>query len=384
MGSSGNLPYWRLSGFYFVYFATLGAWVPFWPIYLNSLDFNAQQIGYLAGVMMATKIVAPSLWGWWADRSHQRMRIIRFGALAAAIIFTVALWRTDFWSLFLVIVGYSFFWNAILSQFDVVTLTRLGTQYNRYSLLRVWGSIGFIVIVTLLGWLFDYGSVAVLPWVVFVLLVGIFISSLTITEKPADGVSRLPVGAFSESLRRPEVLVFFLCCFLLQFSHGPYYTFFSLFTQEHGYSRWHTGMLWNLGVLAEVFVFLFMHRLLLSFSLKTIAAVSFGLSALRWMLTAFYIDEPWILVFAQCLHAASFGSYHAYAVEMVRRLFDRRLHGRAMALYSGLSYGLGGAVGAVASGWLWDVSPQWTFLTAAIACFVALLLTLFTKAQWSR
>ena len=376
-----RLPYWRLSLFYLIYFAALGAWLPYWPLYLSSLDFNAEQIGYLAAAVMATKIVAPGLWGWWADRSQQQMGIIRFGALGSALIFAFALWRDDFWALLLIVAGFSFFWNAILSQFDVVTLNHLGDQYHRYSLVRVWGSIGFIVVVGVLGWLFGFADIVLLPIFMFALLFGIFLSSLLVSDCEIYHPKSVTANVFAQVLKQPVLIVFFIGCFLMQFSHGPYYAFFSLYVQDYGYSSWDIGVLWNLGVVAEVLIFLVMHRLMACFSLKTITVASLGLAGLRWVLTAYFVSSLPVLVLAQCLHAASFGSFHACAVEVIRRLFASRYRGRAMALYSGLSYGAGGAAGAVVSGWLWVWQPQAAFLVAAFGCFLAMLLTLFIRAR---
>ena len=138
--------------------------------------------------------------------------------------------------------------------------------------------------------------------------------------------------------------------FLLQFSHGPYYTFLSVYLEMHGYSRGQTGLLWSLGVVAEVVLFLVMHRLLARFTLRQILLASLALTALRWLLIGAWVDVLPLLIFAQCLHAASFASYHAAAVELVRTLFAGGNEGQGMALYSGISYGAGAASGALVSG----------------------------------
>ena len=104
--SSASVPYWRLSSFYFFYFALVGAWMPFWPLYLQENNFNAADIGYLTGILMATKIVAPNIWSWLADKTGQRMTIIRGGSLIALVIFLGLFWRLD-----------SFWWMAQLQFF---------------------------------------------------------------------------------------------------------------------------------------------------------------------------------------------------------------------------------------------------------------------------
>lgn len=374
--SSASVPYWRLSSFYFFYFALVGAWMPFWPLYLQENNFNAADIGYLTGILMATKIVAPNIWSWLADKTGQRMTIIRGGSLIALVIFLGLFWRLDsFWWMAIIIASYSFFWNAVLAQFEVVTLSHLGARYQRYGQIRVWGSIGFIITVTILGYSFDYISISWLPWVVVFLLLGIWLSSLTINETDELKASQVERRSLRAVIKQPTVIAFLVACFLLQVSHGPYYTFFSVYLEDHGYSRAVTGLLWSLGVLAEVVVFIVMHKLLHRFSLRQIMFASLILSVIRWLLLGFYVDDWLIVVIAQIMHAATFGSYHAFAVEMVRRFFTGGLEGQGMAMYSSLSFGAGGAVGAVLSGWVWELSPQIAFMAAAFACVLATIIS---------
>ena len=82
-----SIPYWRLSGFYFFYFATLGGFLPYWSLYLEQLKFNSVEIGELSALMVATKIVAPNVWGWIADHTGKSLRIIRLASFFAALIF---------------------------------------------------------------------------------------------------------------------------------------------------------------------------------------------------------------------------------------------------------------------------------------------------------
>jgi PPP family 3-phenylpropionic acid transporter len=381
LSAQSSVPYWRLSSFYFFYFALLGAWLPFWPLYLEDLGFNAEDIGYLAGIMMATKIIAPNLWGWVADVTGRRMLVIRIGSLVALMVFFGIFFKQSFWWMAAVIAGYSFFWNAVLAQFEVATLSHLEGQYQRYSQIRVWGSIGFIIAVALLGLYFDYYSVSILPWIITFLLAGIWLSSLTVEEKTRTETKHKHKPSLGSVLKKPPVIAFLITCFLLQVSHGPYYTFFSVYLEDYGYSRTVTGLLWSLGVLAEVVVFIFMHKLLQRFTLRQIMLASLVLSVARWLLIGFFADNWFILIFSQCLHAASFGSYHAFAVEMVRRYFGGGLEGQGMALYSGLSFGAGGAAGAILSGWLWEGDPELTFILAAIVCLLALVISLLIPRE---
>ncbi|MBM7423769.1 MFS transporter [Spongiibacter marinus] len=368
------VPYWRLSAFYFFYFALLGTWLPYWSLYLKSLGYSSGEIGILSALVMVTKVLAPNLWGYLADRYDCRTRIIRLGALLAVIAFGGVYFRQDFYWLAAVVVGYSFFWNAVLSQFDVLTLSHLSGQHGRYSLIRLWGSIGFIAAVLAVGAWLDHHPIVHLLYIITALLSAIWLGSLLVAENP-EGLTRgdRSPGSLMRILKQPAVIAFFATSFLLQFSHGPYYTFFSIHLEAQGYSKSATGMLWSLGVFAEMLLFMGMHRLLERFSLRQILIASLALTALRWWLIAEFVESVAILVFAQCLHAASFGSAHAAAVETIRRFFTAH-HGQGMALYSGLSFGAGGALGAVLSGYAWDISPAQCFWVASGAAALAAII----------
>jgi PPP family 3-phenylpropionic acid transporter len=165
-----------------------------------------------------------------------------------------------------------------------------------------------------------------------------------------------------------------VACFLLQASHGAYYSFFSIYLAEHGYSRGVIGGLWALGVLAEVGVFMRMSRWLPRFGPRALLLTALIVASMRWLLIAAVPDHLWLMLLAQLLHAASFGLSHAAAMDMVYRLFPGRLQGRGQALYSSLSFGLGGAVGSLMSGYVWSAAgPQWCFIAAALLAAIGAL-----------
>ncbi len=369
--TADNLPYWRLSGFYLFYFAVLGALIPYWGLYLKSLGYSAQEIGAMGAVIMGTKIVAPNLWGWLADRRGRRLGIIRLGSGLACVCFLGVFVAQQFAWLLLVVACYTFFWNAVLAQFEVVTLGHLGEGYGRYSHIRVWGSVGFILTVIGLGRVFDVVDIAHLPVFISAFLLLIWLSTLSVGERLRDEPLPHPGGLRQLLLQRP-VWCFFLACFLLQLSHGPYYTFYSLhLVENHGYSRSATGLLWALGVLAEVLVFLVMHRFLHRFGLRRLLLWALLVTALRWWLIGTFAGQLSALLFAQLLHAGSFAVAHAVCIEWIRRHFAGAHQGQGQALYSALSFGAGGALGALLSGLLWDWHAGLTFTLAGAAALLA-------------
>lgn len=369
------LPYWRLSGVYFFYFAVVGTLIPYWGLYLESLGFSAAEIGQIAAVMMLTRVVAPNIWGWLGDRAGH-LRLIRIGSFLACLCFLGLFFARDFWGVAFAVAAYSFFWNAVLSQFEVITLGFLGTRAHHYSQIRVWGSIGFIVVVAALGLIFDRLSISWLPGFVLLFLALVWGNSLSLQATPQPA-SRSGRGDLVKTIRRPEVIAFLLCSCLLQISHGAYYTFYSVYLEALGYNRTVIGLLWALGVVAEVLIFMLMPRLFRYYSERQLLLATLLLTALRWLCIAFFAESLAVLLFAQLLHAFSFGTAHAIAIEMVRKYFPGSLQGQGQALYSAASFGLGGALGALISGALWAMGAELTFGFSVVAAISAMLLVWF-------
>jgi len=360
------MPYWRLSGFYFFYFASLGALVPYWGLYLQWLGFDAVAIGSLMAILMATKVVAPNLWGWLGDHYGRRMAIVRLASLLALVSFALILEVRGFWAVALVMALYSFFWNASLPQFEAVTFNYLGKATERYSRIRLWGSVGFIVTVVGVGQLVDRLGPPMVVWSVLAAFVGVWLSSLLVADRP-NGVHHQPQPSLWRVLARTEVWAFLLAVFLMQMSHGPYYAFYTIYLQDHGYSKTLIGLLWSAGVVAEVALFLVMHRLLKAHAAHTLLAVSLALAGLRWLFIGWFVDSLPVLFLAQVLHAASFGSFHASAMEMIHGFFKGRHQGRGQALYASISFGAGGALGTFASGFLWQSGgATWAYTLASL------------------
>ena len=365
------LPYWRLSGFYFFYFALLGGTAPFLALYFDHLGFSPARIGELIAIPMLMRCLAPNLWGWLGDHTGQRLLIVRFGALCTLVCFAGIFFSQSYAWLALIMATHAFFWHAVLPQFEVITLAHLREQAARYSQIRLWGSIGFIVAVVGLGLLFEWLSLDAYPAALLVIMAGIVVSSFWVPNaQPVLRPSTLESEGFVRQLRRPGILAFYVCVGLMQLSNGPYYTFLTLHLEGVGYSRGAIGLFWALGVAAEILLFLVMARLLQRYSLRAVLLASFLITAMRWLLLGGLPQYLPVLLLAQCMHAATFGAFHAACIHFVQRSFADRQQGQAQALYVSLA-GIGGALGALYAGYSWKgLGPAWTF---AIASLVALL-----------
>lgn len=372
------LPYWRLSGFYFFYFALLGATAPFLALYFDHLGFSAARIGELIAIPMLMRCLAPNLWAWLADRTQQRLAIVRFGAICTLLSFTLIFLGQSFAWLALIMVLHAFFWHAILAQFEVITLAHLGERSERYSQLRLWGSVGFMLVVVGFGYLFDRVGLEYYPWAILAVMSGIILSSFWVPAQPVtlNVKADLPQAVTHESRITSmwPIVIFLASVTLMQLSHGPYYTFLTLHLIDLNYSRTVIGWLWALGVLAEIGLFVIMPWMLRRVRLKRIILISLVLAALRWWLLGFYADILMVLLFVQILHAATFGSFHAASIHFVQRYFAAHKQGQGQGLYVSFS-GVGGALGALYAGYTWQAfGASLTFALASVIAVLAALL----------
>ena len=205
-------------------------------------------------------------------------------------------------------------------------------------------------------------------------MLGILLYSMTLPEaSPLAHVrAELPIG---DILRQQKVKALMAACFAMSAAHGAFYVFYSIHLDAHGYAKTEVGLLWSLGVLAEIVVFVFMARLARRFALRTILLACFAAAVVRFALMGWGVESLAIMVFVQLLHGLTFGAYHASAIAAVNQWFPGKTQGRGQALYSSLSFGAGGLLGALVSGRTWDwLGSGWTFTLGSVFALIGLLL----------
>ncbi|BBN87127.1 MFS transporter [Azospira sp. I09] len=375
-----SLPYWRLSGYYFFHFAFVGVFQPYFGLYLQSLGLSSWEIGLILSQMALMRLCSPAVWGWLADHLHVRIPLVRLAAGVSVVVFNLFFFAQTLVPLLGAMALLAFFWSAALPLMETVVFDHLHAEPARYSRVRIWGSIGYIVTVLATGALLDYLPPASVLWMSFVLMGGILAFALLVPESPTppQHVATPPVSTI---LAQPRVRALLGACFLMSAAHGALYLFYSIYLADHGYSKTLVGSLWFLGVIAEIGVFFFMARLLRRFSLRQVLLASFAAAVLRFLLIGWGVDSLSVLLGAQLLHGLTFGAYHAAAIAAINRWFPGRCQARGQALYSSLSFGAGGLLGGLVSGWTWDgLGNAATFGIGALFAVCGLVLV----AGWVR
>lgn len=362
-----SVPYWRLSVFYFAYFAQVGATAPYFSLYLVSLGLAAAQIGSLLSVGQLMRVVGPNFWGWVADRADKRARIISITLAFGGTCFGGFFFVDTFWGMLALLVAIGFFTSASMPLTESLTLVHLRGATSRYGSIRLWGSIGFIVTVTLVGYALDALPVASLLWMVLATYALSWLCSLVVPDAHA-GSGRAGAEPVWTILRRPEVAALLGACFLMILAHGPQYAFYSIYLVDHGYSKAAVGWMWSLGVIAEIVVFLLMPAMMRRYSISDILLLCFAATVARFLMIGWGVDSAPVLFAAQLLHGLSFGAYHAAAVTAIHRWFEGAHQVRGQAIYLSVSFGAGGVLGSLLAGLGWDsIGPAWTFSAASLA-----------------
>ena len=363
----------RLAAFYFLFFAHAAAYVAYFPLYLASRSLSAVEIAWVLALPAIARTFAPAAWGWVADRTGAHRAIVATSCLVTAV-GTALLPFTDH-------IAWVFGVMSLLSAgalplVESITMGALAGQSGRYGPIRVWGSVSFIVVVLSGGVWLDRQPIATLPWVMTVLMLATLVSALTLPRGRVHAS-----GSHATPRLSPEILALLAAGFCNAVGHGALYAFLSLHLEQTGYSGAMIGLLWTAGVVAEIFVFLYLPRLFRRFSLSTLLVASLALGFVRFLAIGWLAGNLWIVLLAQLLHAATFGSFHAAAVATVHRVFPQHAQGRGQTLFSSIGYGAGSAAGLLIAGWAWEAGGA---AMAFSACAVASLAGAFFAQRLKR
>lgn len=370
----------RLASFYFSYFAIVGTFMPFWNLYLQHQGFNYQQIGWLSSIAIITRFFAPFIWGWIADKTAKRMLLIRIACIVECIIWlTIFIIPNNFQNIALLMFIFSFFQNAILAQFESVTLFYLNNQQQRYAQIRKWGSIGFIAGVFIIGAILDIVDIHILPLLLLTTATFAVISSFTIHEPDNAPKAQKQLSSLLPVLKQRNITIFFSIQFFMLLSHAPFYSFYSNYLGQFNYTTTQIGLLWSVGVIAEIMMFAIAHHFFKYVQLRSLIILCLLLTGVRWCLVGLFPQYFGVQFFAQTIHAFSFGLFHLIAMQMISSYFSAEQQGRGQALYSTI-WGLAVAIGSILAGQYWDnLGSQSIFIIAGIACLTTITLTIFLR-----
>ena len=380
----------RYSLFYLGYFGALGAFTPYIGRWVVAQGHGGYVVGAVLGLWYGGRMVAPPTWSRWSARSPTPGRWLVTGCLLALLGFAALAGTTDAWPIFVAIAWFALFFNAVMPQFEAMTLSALGQRSHDYGRIRVWGSVSFLVVAASYGWLLDrLGEDAfvwlTLPWLALTTAA----AWLHRNDRPHNLEPEGHAGAHPAKAglwRRPGVRSLLLVTLLMQLGFGPFYVFYTLHLRAQGHNGTAVGLLWAIGVICEVAMFWLAPRLLRRFGAWPVMVVCMGVTVVRWLVVAWLGASFGWMALAQAGHAFSFAAFHASCMRRMAELFpERRDMGAAQGLLYGFSGGIGGVLGAGVASVAWQHGGgQWTFIAGALATLAGFGVLLATTRSFRR
>lgn len=333
------------------YFAHIGFFNPYLPLWLKDQGLPILTISLLAAVQSLTRVFAPYAWGALSDHTGERVRLLRVSA-AVALTVSLGLWFPGgAWWIALVLLLLFTHTSSMMGLTEAAMAHLVAGDWGRYGRIRLWGSAGFLVTVFVAGAWFEHFGMRHFPFWAALTLALVLLAAWRlpdVREPPAaQGEAKVPIGPV---LRQPAVRWFLLSLGLHVMAHFAVYAFLSLYLDALGYSKSMIGLLWAVSVVAEIVWFFLQGRLIGHLSMERWLLLCGVVAVARMGVTG--AAGQWVaaVVLAQALHALSFAAHHTTCIALVTRYFPGRLRGRGQALFTIVGYGIGGVAGVLAGG----------------------------------
>ncbi|MCD6433548.1 MAG: MFS transporter [Sulfurimonas sp.] len=363
-----------LSIFYFFYFAIIGVYIIFMPKVLAMVGYSASEIGiiFAAGPLVRFLLPFAFIKGLKLDRKSFNIALIIM--LVSSLSFYFSL--DSFYKLLFSNIGLGIGISLILPYIEVISLECVGKE--RYGKIRLFGSVGFILVALVLVKFLSSADIALNYLLVLTFLTSV-VAFVIVKNNYHSSIKE-------EDIKNDINLLYdwklWLGLTLMQVSFGAFYNFFTIYETDFGVSLDMTIYLWSFGVVVEVFMLFFQGKFLRGNLLLILQITTFA-SAIRWFLLFAFAQNLTVLFFAQSLHALSFALFHSAAISYLFHLYKHK--SLAQQFFSGITYGLGGFVGALCAGYIYEFYPKYLFLSATfIALMACVSLYKFSKTVKSR
>ena len=347
--------FFKLSAFYFFYFAAVGVYVIFLPKVLLDIGYTTTNIGIVLALAPLMRFLTPFLFLKHVKLDQSLFKYVLLLSTTSASLFYVTI---DSFYLFMLnnaILGVCL--SLLLPYIELIAIKELKDRYGRS---RLYGSIGFMLVGLVLAKYLTVPQIALHYYLIATVLTAVFAFSLL----KYDDV-QLSANKDDEKFSLLKYWPFWVSLFLMQVSFGGFYNFFTIYETAHGISLEMTSYLWAFGVICEILIFYYQAPLLKK-NLLLMIKFSIAITSFRWFLLFLYPDSLTISFFTQSLHAFSFGLYHSAVILFLYQLYSNKKLAQQFML--GVAYGLGGFLGAVISGQFYG---EYLFLYSSVIALMS-------------
>ncbi len=337
---------------------------------MTDLGYSASEVGIIFAAAPLVRFLLPFIFMKGLQLSANMFRASFMLVSLSLLLFYFVL--DSFYPLLFVNILLGVGLGLTLPYVENMALHTIGKE--RYGKVRLFGSLGFIVVALVLVKFLSSAYVA-LDFLLF-LSIAMALSAFYL-QKIAPQTKEEVQEENPNDLNLLREWQLWLGLLLMQTSFGSFYNFFTIYETDRGISLDMTIYLWSFGVVVEVFMLFFQGRFLRG-NLLTVLQFTIFVTVLRWFLIFAYPTELAILFFAQSLHALSFALFHSATISYLHQHYKNRT--LSQQLYSGVGYGLGGLIGALLAGYIYEYYPNYLFLSSSFIAFGAwIMITLYKK-----
>jgi len=332
------------------------------PKVLEIIGYSPVEIGILFGAAPLIRFIVPLMF----IRGFSLGNTSFFVALFILFLSVIGIYSFihDFYLLFLSNIAFGFGLSLILPYVELISLEEIGKEL--YGKSRLFGSIGFMLVALVLVKFLTNEYVA-LYYLLTTTFLTIFFALLVIKVSKSTKVKNKDIKNDVNLFKDWRLWLGFA---LMQMSFGAFYNFFTLYETKNGLSLDMTIYLWSFGVLIEIFM-LYIQGRFLKYNLLRVMEICIAATVIRWFLVFVFASNIYILFFTQSLHALSFALFHTASISYL--FYHYKNKPLSQQLFSGISYGLGGLIGSITAGLVYEYFFDYLFLYASLIAFLAYL-----------
>lgn len=374
-----GLKLWPYAMASFLYYGFIGCFISYLAMLLTDKGFDSVEIGAVFAIYTLARVGMGQVVAHWSDKKQDHLHFYRYGLIGSMLFLVPCLFiNISYWFLLLIILSLSCF-MSIVSQIELLCLDSANGDALIYNRIRLFGSLGFVICAILMGLILDTSSpIAIVYCGMTVLLAG-YLISLKMVNYQHPKELQTPLTNFLNKCLSPVFIAFLFSSILLHISFAPFVGFFTQYLSLNGYQGAEIGLLFSLGAVAEMALFLYAGSILSRFATRGLLIFGFLITAIRWYLQGRYIDNLTLAILTQCLHAFSFGLMHSASVYFLRNYFEPAQQGRGQFMYFGVAFGIGNAIGSLITGGTWQdgAGSEFTYTWAAVLCLIGALVIWF-------
>ena len=342
---------WITRFLYFFFYAAMGVFFAYINVYYSSIGLSGTEIGLVNTIGPLVGAFSTTLWGMVSDRWGKTRLLFSLAGLGVIVSGLLLSRMLTLYGIIPVVAVYALFNSPIIPLLDSTTLRLLGPRREEYGRTRIWGTAGFIITSSTIGWVYERTGLGAIFYALAIVMAFFVLTALGMSNQPVrPNVS--PMRGMGRMVRQPSWASFAFSVLLLWLVATGAITFVSVVLRDMGGSARLIGLVWTVAAIFEAPVMFFSGPLLRRYGPARLLAVAYTGYTLRIFLYGWMPAPQWALVI-NLLHGLSYVPFWLGAVTYASDLAPTDLKATAQGVLMTVM-NLGSVLGALLAGWMFD------------------------------